>query len=361
MDHPSSRRRTLAGIAAGIGAGLAAPMVFVRNGWAAGKSINVGTYSGPQGEFIRRSVIPKFQSDYDCRVYQTEGVTLGQIAILRTQKARPTYSVMFMDDVGIPIAKAEDLIVPLPRDRMPNLARAIPRFVLDGGYGVAFAVSVVAPYYNTQAVDGIDSWGRLWDPQFKGRFLLITPKQTQSIHLLVAATALFTGKPFRDAQYLVDQGWGKMAALKPNVQTVYDNNVTGVLQVAQGQADLGGPDFAKTVMPYVMKKAPVAMSAPKEGVFGGVNALALVKNGPEPDLAAAFADRMLDPTVQKGLAEATFAAPTVQGVSLNAETAGVVAYPEARMDTLGLVTLDWSFLNPKRGALVERYNQVFAA
>lgn len=352
-----SRRRAVTA----LGAGLAAPAIFVRNSWAQGKSINVGTYTGPQGEFIRRGVIPKFQSDYGCRVYQTEGVTLGQIAILRTQKANPTYSVMFMDDVGVPVAKDEDLIAKLPRDKMPNLAKAIPRFVLNDGYAVAFAVSVVAPFYNTQAVGGIDSWEAIWDPKYKGRFMLVTPKQTQSIQLLVAATALATGKSLHDAQYLVDQGWAKMAALKPNVQTIYDNNVTAVLQVSQGQADIGGPDFSKTVLPYAMKKAPVAMSAPKEGVFGGVNTVTVVKNAPEPDLAAAFADRMLDPAIQKALAEATFAAPTVQGVTLNTETAKLVAYPEARMDEMKLMTVDWSFINPRRGALVEKYNQVFGA
>ena len=342
-----------------LGAGLAAPLVFVRGAWSQGKSINIGTYTGPQGEFVRRSVIPKFQADFGCRVYQTEGVTLGQIAILRTQKANPTYSVMFMDDVGVPVAKQEGLITALPRDKMPNLAKVIPRFVLNDGYAAAFAVSVVSPFFNTQAVKSIDSWEQLWDAAYRGRFMLISPKQTQSVQLLVAATALATGKPLQEAQYLTDQGWDKMAALKPNVQTIYDNNVTAVLQVAQGQADIAGLDFSKTVLPYAMKKAPVAMSAPHEGVFGGVNTVTLVTNAPNPELGAAFANRMLEPEIQKGLAEYTFAAPTVAGVTLNADTAKQVAYPEARMDEMKLMTIDWTAINPKRGAIVERFSQVF--
>ena len=206
---------------------------------------------------------------------------------------------------------------------------------------------------------GIASWEELWDPKYKGRFMLITPKQTQSVQMLVAATALATGKTLGEAQYLTDQGWDRMAALKPNVQTIFDNNVNAVLQVIQGQADIAGPDFSKTVLPYAMKKAPLAMSAPKEGVFGGVNTVTLVKNAPAPDLGAAFADRMLDPAVQKALSEYTFAAPTVTGVTLNAETAAVAPYPEARMDELKLMTVDWTAINPKRGSIVERYNQVF--
>ena len=134
QDRGIGRRRA----AALLGVGLAAPMVFVRRAWAQGKAITIGTYTGPQGEFVRREVIPKFQSDFGCRVFQTQGVTLGQISILRTQKSNPTYSVMFMDDVGVPVAREEDLIVPLPRDKMPNLAHLLPRFLLNDGFAAAF-------------------------------------------------------------------------------------------------------------------------------------------------------------------------------------------------------------------------------
>lgn len=347
-----TRRTTLAA--------LATPLLLTRPANAADRSINVGTYTGPQGEFIRRFVIPRFQTDFSCRVFQTEGVTLGQISVLRTQKANPRYSVMFMDDVGVPVARDEGLIDPLPIDKMPNLARLIPRFLLTDKHAAAFAVSVVAPFFNTAALSAVPTWELLWDPKYKSRFLLVTPKQTQSVQMLVAATALATGKSFNEAQYLVDQGWDKMAALKPNVQTVYDNNVTAVLQVSQGQADIGGPDFGKTVLPFAMKKAPVAMSAPREGVFGGVNTVTIVKNGPNPDLAAAFADRMLEPATQKALSEYTYAAPTVVGITLNAETAALVSYPESRMDDMKLMTVDWSVMNPKRGAIVEKFNSTFS-
>jgi len=355
--HQLSRRRA----AATIGSALAAPLFFVRNAWSQDKAITVGTYVGQQGDIVRHHVIPKFESDYGCRVFQTQGLTLGQIAILRTQKAKPQYSVMFMDDIGISIAKAEDLITILPADKMPNLARVFPRYVLNGGYGAAFAVGVVSPFYNTDAVASLPSWDTLWDPRYLGRYMMVTPQQTQSVQLLVAATALATGKPFAQAQYLIDQGWAKMAALKPNVQTIYENNVTAALQIAQGQADIGGPDSAKLVMPYVVKNAHLAVSTPKEGVFGSVNTVTLVKNGPNPELAAAFADRMLDPAVQKLMAEATFAAPTVAGVDLKAETARILAYPEHRIDEMGLVTLDWNFINPKRGAILEKFDQIFRA
>lgn len=349
------RRRIIAS------AGVAAPMIFVRNGWAAGKSMYVGTYSGVQGEYFRKQIIPKFQSSMNCKIFQTENVTLGNIGILRTQKANPTYGVMMMDDVGVPIAKAEGLIDKLPADKIPNLAKVFPNFIYNEGYGTAFAISVVAPWYNTTISKPVESFADLWSDRFRGRFMMITPKQTQSVQLLTVAASMVTGKPILEAQYELDKGWSKMAELKPNVQTIYDNFSVAVLQASQGQADVGGPDFSKNILPYTQKGAPIAQSKPAEGSFAGVNTMTFVKGCPEPDLAAAFIDFVLSTQVQKGLAEYTIAAPSVSGVDLDAKTAAVVAYPESRMKELKLYVLDWAHINPQRSAILDKYNQVFGS
>jgi putative spermidine/putrescine transport system substrate-binding protein len=361
-EQPGTKKATATGrrklIAA---AGLAAPMFFIRDGWAAGKSIYVGTYTGVQGEYIRRQVIPKFQSDLDCKVFQTENVTLGNISILRTQKANPNYAVMMMDDVGVPIAKNEGLIAQLPKDKIPNLAKVFPNFMYNDGYGAAFAISTVSPWYNKGISKPVESFADLWSDRFRGRYMMVTPKQTQTVQLLAVAASMATGKPILKAQYELDKGWAKMAELKPNVQTIYDNVGNAILQVSQGQADVGGPDYSKSILPYIAKGAPLVLSQPAEGSFAGVNCLTLVKGSPEPDLGAAFIDRILSPAVQKGMAEFTIAAPSVSGIELDAKTAAVVAYPEARMREMKLHVLDWNHINPQRSAILDKFNQVFGS
>ena len=86
---------------------LATPTILASRAWADGKSINVGIYTAQQGEYVRKQIIPKFEADYNCRVYTTEGVTLTQIAALRATRNNPKYSAMFMDDIGIDLAKKE--------------------------------------------------------------------------------------------------------------------------------------------------------------------------------------------------------------------------------------------------------------
>lgn len=352
-------RRRFARHLAAASVGVAAPAILVGNAWARNKSIRVGTYNGAMAEFVRTQVIPKFEADYGCRVYQTEGFTLGNIAILRQQKANPQYSVMMMDDAGIPIARAEDLIEKLPADQIRNLANVLPRYLLGDGYGAAFSISICSPFYNTERVKSFESFAELWAPRYKGQVLMVSPKQGTSLMPLIAAAAVATGKPLAQAQYELDRGFEQIAKLKDNILTIYDNNVTAVLQVAQGEALVGATEFSKYIAPYTLKGASVAQSVPKEGVFGGVNGITLVKNGPEPALGAAFIDRILDVSVQKGMAETIYAAPSVRDVSLSPAIAPRLAYPEKRIEELRVFMIDWAYINPRRSQIVERLNKIF--
>jgi putative spermidine/putrescine transport system substrate-binding protein len=63
--------------------------------------------------------------------------------------------------------------------------------------------------------------------------------------------------------------------------------------------------------------------------------------------------------VQQGLAAATLTSPSVDGLTFPAEIAKYLAYPEAKMDDMGLFAADWAYINPRRPAWLEKYNQTF--
>src|SRR5882757_3409645 len=106
------RRRTVLG---GITASLAAPLIVGRRASAAERSITVGIYTGQQGDVVRKQIIPPFEAKHQCKVYTTQGVTLEQIALMRSSRNNPKYSVMFIDDIGVELAKREGLIEQLPQ------------------------------------------------------------------------------------------------------------------------------------------------------------------------------------------------------------------------------------------------------
>jgi putative spermidine/putrescine transport system substrate-binding protein len=343
-----------------LGGSIAAPLIIGRRAAAAERSITVGIYTGQQGEVVRKQIIPPFEARHKCKVYTTQGVTLEQIALMRTTRNNPKYSVMFVDDIGIELAKREGLIEKLPREQIPNLERVLPRFVYFDGFGAAFAMSAAGLCYNTATGKPLVSYGDLWDPRLRSRFLMETPKATQSLYLLIAAVSVETGKPYAETQYMIEQAWPKMEALKPNVLSIFESQTT-VMQVADGQADIAGIFYSKTVYPYTVKGAPVDMCYPREGAFAGINCVSLVKNAPERELAIAFINHMLDPGIQKLLAEATLTAPTISGLEFKPDVAKYMAYPESKMEELEIFSPDWTFINPIRSKLLEKYNQVFGA
>jgi putative spermidine/putrescine transport system substrate-binding protein len=349
------RRSLLAG-----GAALALPLILGRRAGAEERAITIGIYTAQQGEYVRKQIIPPFEAKHSCKVYSTQGVTLEQIALMRASRNNPKYSVMFIDDVGVQLAKGEGLIDKLPADKIPNFAKVLPRFVFNEGYGAGFAMSAVGLVYNPQTGKPLTTYAELWDERFRQRYLMTSPKATQSLYLLIAAVSVETGKPYGETQYLIEQAWPKMTALKPNVLSIFENT-SAIMQVAQGQADLAGLTFSKNIYPYTVKGAPIDACYPREGAFAGINCLTLVKNGPQPELATAFIDWMLDPGVQQGLAEATLAAPTIGGLEFKPDVAKYMAYPESKMDEMAIFSPDWNFLNPIRPKLLEKYNEVFGA
>ncbi|HVH78412.1 MAG TPA: extracellular solute-binding protein [Stellaceae bacterium] len=349
------RRSFIAGTAA-----LAAPLIVGRRASADERSITVGIYTGQQGDIVRKQIIPPFEAKYGCKVYTTQGVTLEQIALMRSSRNNPKYSVMFIDDIGVELAKREGLIEQLPRDKLPSMEKVLPRFIYYDGYGAAFAMSAAGLAYNPQSGKPLQSYGDLWDPKLKGRFLMETPKATQSIYLLIAAVSVVTGKPYSETQHMIEQAWPKMEALKPNVLSIFENQSIAI-QVAQGEADIAGIFYSKSVYPYTVQGAAVDMCYPREGTFAGINTVTLVKNGPERELALAFIDWMLSPDMQKLLAEQTLTAPSLGGLSFKPDVEKYMAYPESKMDEMGVFSPDWTVINPMRSQLIEKYNQVFGA
>lgn len=342
-----------------FGAGALAPLVFVKKGWAQSRTMTVGIWGGSQGEFVKNTVIPAFQSEFDCTVLAEEGATLANVSKLRATMDNPKYSVMFVDDVVVSLCKAEGLTSQLPRDRMPEFENVYPEFIYDDDYGTALGISLGGIFYNT-GITPPATYAELWDPVWAGKLKLVSAKNTPAMFFLIVAAAVKSGKPFAEAQYLIDDAFDKVAEIKPNIQNVYDSGIQASNEIAQGQADVGLIEYSKYIYPYTDQGAPVNMSYPAEGSFAGTNCQVLVNGGPEPDLAAAFMNKMLEPSVQQPLAEYALIAPPVSGLEFGPDTLKYIAYPQSEMVARGLFTPDWTHINAKRAEWTERLNEIFS-
>jgi putative spermidine/putrescine transport system substrate-binding protein len=343
----------------GAVAAAAAPVVFTRNAWAQSKSLQIGIYSGSQGEFIKKNVIPAFENEFDCKVLAREGATLGQIALMRAEKANPRYTVMLIDDVGIEPCIQENLITKLPVADMPNMQLVYPQFRFNDDYAVAMGVTPNAPYYNTGLAKPLRSYADLWSPNLRRKITLANMTISGGVFVMIAAAAVATGKPFQEAQYLADKAVDKLKELKPNILNLFTSSGTSASIVLQGEATYGAISASKWVLPYTQKGAPIDMTYPKEGGFFGINTQVLVRNAPNADLGAAFMNRMLSPQVQKGLSEHSLTSPPIRDVEFSKETLRYLSYPLSKMQNLFLP--DWKYINGVRGKWTEMWNQIFTA
>lgn len=348
---PTATRRAV------LGAALALP--FVHRAEAQTREISIGIWGGAQGDYVKRQIIPAFERDFRCKVLPEEGFTLANVAKMRATKDSPKFSVMFIDDLAIPICKAEGLIAELPRAQMPALANLYPRFLYDEGFGTGLAISLGGIFHNTR-VRPPESYAELWEPRYRGKIKLVSPRNTPSMFFLIIAAAVETGKPYAEAQYEIDKAWDRIAAIRPNVQNIFGEGIQAANEIAQGQADIGLLDYSKYIYPYTARRAPVTMAFPKEGAFAGTNCQVLVKNGPHQDLAIAFMNRMLEPEVQKPFSEFAMTAPPVGGITFSADALRWMAYPVEEMDRRGLFTPDWAHINAKRSDWTERLNRIFS-
>jgi hypothetical protein len=187
-------RRTL--IKAGASA-IAFPTIISRSSAQDAKQLHVGVYNSALGKLVQKDVIPKFEAEFKCRVFTIEGATLSNIAALRATRDTPRFSMMMMDDVGIPQAKQEGLIDKLDAGKIPNLEKVYQRYLFEDGYGVGFSISSAAMFINPQVTKPLESYEQIFDAKYRKQILLNTPKNTQSVLMLIVATALTTGKPLR--------------------------------------------------------------------------------------------------------------------------------------------------------------------
>lgn len=331
---------------------LAAPLLLGRNAWAQGKSLKIGIYAGSQGRLMEQSILPKFMEKFNCTVQSTQGASLAQIALLRTQKTAPQYSVMFMDDAVLPIAGAENLIAPISAELIPNLGKVreegkFPR-------AVSFAMSACGVFYSPGVVDPLASYADLWDPKFNQALLTPSPVKTQSVYLTIMAAAVATGKPFAEAQHELDAAWPKLAEMKDNILSLYDNT-SQIMLVTQDQAAYGFVETSKGVFPLIKQRIPIEMAYPREGTPLQVNTATLVQNAPEPELGAEFINFLLSDEIQREISESEWSAPSITGLTFEGETAKRVDL-DAVHAASPLFVPDWEALAAKRAEIIEKLN-----
>ncbi|GGH22983.1 ABC transporter substrate-binding protein [Alsobacter metallidurans] len=336
-----NRRAFLAGSAA-LSAGLAAPAILR----AQTKELVVGAASS-QKTWSEEIMIPAFEKKHGVKVIFEGTRSLVNLEKMQKNKGSQYLSVVQMDDPVMIIAVAEGLLDPITAARVPSSASLKPGVTHMDGMWVNYLQPWVGIAYNKEKVPTAPtSWTEIFDPKYKGRIILPSLQNTEGVLNLFTAAHLKTGKPMADAQLDLDAGFAKMAELKPNVLMSYTQEGQAYNLLEQGEAYMVMGAISSVALARKSKGAPIELAAPREGTFSMPSGIALVKGGPQPELAAAYIDMLLSPEIQQKVAQATFSLPTN----------GTVAAPAGLAD-LKIHPVNWAEVSKNRAAWVSRWDR----
>ncbi len=363
--HPASggiTRRRLLGLGATSSAIVLGSLTFpsvITPARGATKTITIGMYSGPRTEIVKTTIIKRLEEKHNVKILVDEGWTTTQLGRLRAGKNNPVHTMMWMDDIGVNIARKEGLIDRLPEDKIPHMAQVFPKYIVEGGYGVGIDVSTVALTYSTRDIKQPPlSWTALWDPAYQGKVSVPSISGTHGLNLVVVAAALATGKPLQEAQYESDAAFKKLAELKPNLHSIFVQNALLMAAFQEGDVILTGPFYSSNIWPYIDSGLSANHVVPKEGAFAGLSCQTLVHGGPYPELGAEFIHEILALETQAMLCQKLSTTPVVQGVELPPQTLERLAYDEGKAEKL--FVSDWEFINKIRPEWTERWNTIFS-
>ena len=256
----------------------------------AGQSLNVYNWS----TYIADDTIANFEAacgvDVVYDTYPTDDDML-----VRLRQGNPGFDVVVPSDVVATLMIEEGLLAELNHANIPNLANLDDTFLdldFDPGnrYTVPYQWGTTGIGYNTQRVDGVDSWADLFEYDGSVAWL-------DDVTMMIGVALIMTGHDPNSSdpaeleeakQFLIDHG--------SNV--VYIAEDDGQEMLARGEIDMV-IEYSGDVFQIMddCECDDYAYVIPSEGTNFWIDSLAIPAGAPNQALAEAFIDYILDPSV----------------------------------------------------------------
>ncbi|GAB4524713.1 MAG: spermidine/putrescine ABC transporter substrate-binding protein [Anaerolineae bacterium] len=256
-----------------------------------GQTLNVYNWS----TYIGETTITDFEElcgvevIYD--VYES-----NEAMIARLRQGNPGYDVAFPSDYAIAIMARDGLIQPVDQELIPNLEfiserwRGLP-FDPENEYTVPYLIGTLGVAYNIEAVgEDITSWEQVFN--YDGPVAWIDdPRSMIGIALQMLGYNPNTTDEDEIAEardYLIERGG--------NVASIADDD--GQTLLARGEVDIAVEFNGDVYQVFVDCECDdYAYVLPEEGAVADIAGLVLLTDAPNPELAHAFMDYILDPVV----------------------------------------------------------------
>lgn len=209
----------------------------------------------------------------------------------------------------VPVMRQAGLIQPIDESKVPNLSKVLPLFRKDANlnadgriWSVPFTWGGAPMMYDPKAFSTPpDSWMLVMEPEYKGKFAMMDDPIGQMIiaSILVAGAkvpTLLTQAQLKEVtRWLVMLKTERARVLAPSFGEAADALVRGDVVMT-----FGGWEAMKA---WVADKGVIEFSYPKEGSYGFIDNYCIPSNAPNPDLAHAVCNQVIETIAQKHLGD----------------------------------------------------------
>ncbi|RQR54732.1 extracellular solute-binding protein [Burkholderia sp. Bp9126] len=251
-------------------------------------------------------VVSAFEMQFHARVEVTL-VDSDEALWSRMHSASPPpYDVLAANTAEIQRYAHDNLLAPLDLSRIPNRVRQLPNFqqvanigglVHDNAtYGIPFTYSSMGLIYDRKQVPVAPrSMRELWNPRYRGKVLDFNSAQH---NFSFTALALGYGDPFKLSPAQSHAVTLKLIELRRNLLTYYTlPEEATALFVRHRAALMFGNYGTQQVEQLRHAGADVGYVIPDEGALAWLDCWAMTRGAEHPELALAWLNYMLEPSV----------------------------------------------------------------
>lgn len=329
-------------------------LAFGMLGAMAQRSLTVSGF-GLNQNLIDKNITRPFEAKCGCKVVWEVGNNADRLAKLAARKDNPNVDVALLGDYFAQQAANQGLLEKLDTARLPSFAELydFAKNPLGGNYAVAFTTYAISIAYRSDKITTpITSWKDLWRPDLKGRIALPNITTTQGPPVFWLINRAFGGT---DAN--VNPGFERLAALKPNVVTYYNQSAQLAGLFAQDEvwvAPVGRFAWGN----LLATGKPLAWARLSEGQAGVSNVASIVKGSKNADLAYQFIDFIISREVQTAQANDLVDSPVNKNVKVSADKAAQLTYGLQQIASLR--TVDPDYIVKVRDNWIQRWNREVA-
>ena len=337
-------------------AALVVLLMLAAFGAGATKAAGAGTlvvtsYGGTWEQFLRKEILPGFESETGAKVELSVGLSRDWVAKIRAAgRNNPPFDVIIANTTWVSAIRKEGFFTKLTPEAVPNLKDVWPELRIKDDMGVISLVGPLGIAYRTDLITKVPkSWKDLWDPAYKGKLVIYSIANSANPMFTMLVSRIFKGND-RDIDFAIS----KIAELRPFRQTDFSGDMEILL--TRGESEVGILD-APAASRLKSQGVPIQWVFPREGVFMFEQDTNVLAGSTNKELAFKFVNYFLSKPVQEKWSASFWWTPANKTVKIAGKLATEIpVHTQAQIRQI--MRWDWDWVNAgAREQMIDKWNR----